>query len=152
MLIHVKLGADSEKLAQIINNANEGDTLNVQSNEQFEHLKSLIIDQKRVGLRIALIDEDGFIVKQIATQKRIKNSQSDTTQPSKQTSTAFSARQLAVISALERVMKHLEQEGVSLVGYSDELVAVPTNAKASHASDVSIDIDTSGTYSGSSKV
>lgn len=152
MLIHVKAGADRDKLSQIMSNANSGDTINVSVIDQFEHLKSLIVAQKRVGIRIALLDDDGYVIRQIATKRREATVDTNASAIPEDTSGAFTARQQAVIKALERVMHHLHKEGVSLVGYSDELVAVPSTAKSSHSSDLSLEVDTSGTYTGSHKL
>src|SRR6056300_349197 len=97
MLIHVKPNADSDKLKKIVTNSNPGDNINVSNLQQFEQLKGLIIDAKAIDLSLSLIDDDGYVLKQISTKRRVKEKQS--TQ-----SSSFTARQMSVISALERVM------------------------------------------------
>jgi len=141
MLIHVKPNAEIDKLKKIVANSNPGDNINVSNSQQFEQFKRLIIDAKAVDLKLSLIDDDGYVLKQISTKRR--DLKSDTAKGSD-----FTARQMAVISALERVMTLLEKEGVSLVGYSDELVATISDDTSLQAGELAIDIDTRGIYKG----
>jgi hypothetical protein len=141
MLIHVKPNADIDKLKKIVANSNPGDNINVSNSQQFEQLKRLIIDAKAIDLKLSLIDEDGYVLKQISTKRR--DLKPDTAKDSD-----FTARQMAVISALERVMALLEKEGVNLVGYSDELVATISDDTSLQTGELAIDIDTRGIYKG----
>jgi len=141
MLIHVKPNAETDKLKKIVTNSNPGDNINVSNSQQFEQLKRLIIDAKAIDLKLSLIDEDGYVLKQISTKRR--DLKPDTAKDSD-----FTARQMAVISALERVMTLLEKEGVNLVGYSDELVATISNDTSLQTGELAIDIDTRGIYKG----
>ena len=141
MLIHVKPNADIDKLKKIVANSNPGDNINVSNSQQFEQLKQLIIDAKAIDLKLSLIDEDGYVLKQISTKRR--DLKPDTAKDSD-----FTARQMAVISALERVMALLEKEGVNLVGYSDELVATISDDTSLQTGELAIDIDTRGIYKG----
>jgi len=104
-------------------------------------LKRLIIDAKAIDLKLSLIDDDGYVLKQISTKRR--DLKPDTAKDSD-----FTARQMTVISALERVMTLLEKEGVNLVGYSDELVATISDDTSLQTSELAIDIDTRGIYKG----
>jgi hypothetical protein len=141
MLIHVKPNADSDKLKKIVTNSNPGDNINVSNLQQFEQLKGLIIDAKAIDLSLSLIDDDGYVLKQISTKRRVKEKQS--TQ-----SSSFTARQMSVISALERVMTLLDKEGISLIGYSDELVATISDDSSLQTGELAIDVDTKGIYKG----
>ena len=141
MLIHVKPNADSDKLKKIVTNSNPGDNINVSNLQQFEQLKGLIIDAKAIDLTLSLIDDDGYVLKQISTKRRIKEKQSAQ-------SSSFTARQMSVISALERVMTLLDKEGISLIGYSDELVATISDDSSLQTSELAIDVDTKGIYKG----
>jgi hypothetical protein len=141
MLIHVKPNADSDKLKKIVTNSNPGDNINVSNLQQFEQLKGLIIDAKAIDLTLSLIDDDGYVLKQISTKRRVKEKQS--TQ-----SSSFTARQMSVISALERVMTLLDKEGISLIGYSDELVATISDDSSLQTGELAIDVDTKGIYKG----
>lgn len=141
MLIHVKPNADIDKLKKIVANSNPGDNINVSNSQQFEQLKRLIIDAKAIDLKLSLIDDDGYMLKQISTKRR--DLKPDTAKDS-----GLTARQMAVISALERVMTLLEKEGVNLVGYSDELVATISDDTSLQTGELAIDIDTRGIYKG----
>lgn len=141
MLIHVKPNADSDKLKKIVTNSNPGDNINVSNLQQFEQLKGLIINAKAIDLTLSLIDDDGYVLKQISTKRRIKEKQSAQ-------SSSFTARQMSVISALERVMTLLDKEGISLIGYSDELVATISDDSSLQTSELAIDVDTKGIYKG----
>ena len=141
MLIHVKPNADSDKLKKIVTNSNPGDNINVSNLQQFEQLKGLIIDAKAIDLSLSLIDDDGYVLKQISTKRRVKEKQSAQ-------SSSFTARQMSVISALERVMTLLDKEGISLIGYSDELVATISDDSSLQTGELAIDVDTKGIYKG----
>jgi predicted RNA-binding protein with RPS1 domain len=150
MLIHVKPGADQEKLQKIIANCSAGDTINVTSAEQFEDLKKLLVLAKKIDIRLVMIDDEGYASRQIQTKKR---SESTRTAISGETlveqQSGFNDRQMSVIRALERVMTHCKKEGISLVGYSDELVAIPAHNTHQFESTVdSYDLDTQGVYTG----
>lgn len=141
MLIHVKPNADTEKLKKIVVNSNPGDCINVSGLQQFDQLKGLIIDAKAIDLKLSLIDDDGYVLKQISTKRR--DTQLQATQ-----SSGFTARQMSVISALERVMTLLEKENIRLIGYSDELVATISNDTSLQTGELAIEIDTKGIYKG----
>ena len=141
MLIHVKPNADTEKLKQIVVNSNPGDCINVSGLQQFDQLKGLISDAKAIDLKLSLIDDDGYVLKQISTKRR--DTQLQATQ-----SSGFTARQMSVISALERVMTLLEKENIRLIGYSDELVATISNDTSLQTGELAIEIDTKGIYKG----
>ncbi len=141
MLIHVKPNADSDKLKKIVTNSNHGDNINVSNLQQFEQLKGLIIDAKAIDLTLSLIDDDDYVLKQISTKHRIKEKQSAQ-------SSSFTARQMSVISALERVMTLLDKEGIRLIGYSDELVATISDDSSLQTGELAIDVDTKGIYKG----
>ncbi len=141
MLIHVKTSADTDKLKKIVANSNPGDHINVSSLQQFEQLKELIIDVKAVDLKLSLIDDDGYVLKQISTKRRNIENQSAKGE-------GFTARQMSVIAALERVMTLLDKEGISLVGYSDELVATLSEDSSLQAGELAIDVNTKGIYRG----
>jgi len=58
-------------------------------------------------------------------------------------------KQIAVIKALEKVLSYCKAEGVQLIGYSDELVALPVGLDDEEiASAVAISLETQGVYRG----
>lgn len=110
----LNLSSTETQISELIKSANAGDTINAVSQEQFDLLKRLLIEYKKVGLRLCLLDEDGYILRQVSSRSK-----------SEQTSPGFTAQQKRVIKALERVLQACEQEKIALVGYSDSLVAIP---------------------------
>lgn len=149
MLIHVKPGADQEKLQKIITNCSAGDTINVVSREQFEDLKKLLVAAKKIDIRLVMIDDEGYVSRQIHTKKRTEAPSSELSEAKLSAHSGFNDRQMSVIRALERVLAHCKKEGVSLVGYSDELVALPAQSADQFESTVdSYDLDTQGVYIG----
>ena len=150
MLIHVKPGADQDKLQKIIANCSAGDTINVASIEQFEGLKKLLVAAKKIDIRLVMIDDEGYISRQIHTKKRSESTVSaNLSKTYAEQQSGFNDRQMSVIRALERVLVHCKKEGISLVGYSDELVAIPAQSVDQFESTVdSYDLDTQGVYTG----
>lgn len=63
-----------------------------------------------MGLRLCLLDEDGYILRQVSSR-----SKSERVKP------GFNEQQKRVLKALERVLDACEREKISLVGYSDSL-------------------------------
>jgi len=102
------------QIRELVKNASTGDILNTSSQEQFELIKKLLVEYKRVGLRLCLLDDDGYILRQISSRSRAQ-----VIEP------GFSPQQKRVLKALERVLAACERENIALVGYSDSLVAVP---------------------------
>lgn len=102
------------QVREIVRSATAGDSLNTSTPEQFELIKKLLVEYKRVGLRVCLLDDDGYILRQISSRSR-----AEAIEP------GFNSQQKQVLKALERVLLACERENISLVGYSDSLVAVP---------------------------
>ena len=65
MEIQVNPKADDLQLTKIVKGAESGATLNTENEHQFELIKRLLVQHKRVGLRVCLLDKDGYITRQI---------------------------------------------------------------------------------------
>lgn len=138
MELELPQDADLDTISIALQECSVGDSVSCLDERTFNRAKLLIVKQKVTGVSILLIDESGYIQKQVTGKKRADIDSAE-----------FSDRQLSVIKALEKVLKHCQQEGVSLVGYSDELVAYPAKCKnLSEASVFALDIETFGCYSG----
>lgn len=126
------------RLRSLVSDARPGDILNTESTDQFEQLKRLLVEMKKVGLRICLLDEDGYILRQISSRQRDSG-----------TDNGFNDQQKSVIKALERVLEACRKEGVTLVGYSDSLVALPTQLlQTDIASAEARELNSTGVYIG----
>lgn len=115
METQLKPNATQQSIRAIVQGSSSGDILNTTSAEQFELLKKLLIEYKKVGLRLCLLDEDGYILRQVSSRSK-----------SEHLVPGFNNQQKRVLKALERVLEACEHEQISLIGYSDSLVAVPS--------------------------
>jgi len=132
------LDTDRESIRLALLSCSVGDVVRCPSEVIFSQAKILLVKEKITGITIQLLDSDGYVARQIVGKKRSEVEQGE-----------FNDRQLSIIKALEKVFKHCEQEGIKLVGYSDELVAYPAKCKdLVQASVFALDIDTADTYSG----
>ncbi len=107
--------ATDAAMRDLVSKASTGDTINVVTQAQFDRLKRLLVEYKKVGLRLCLLDEDGYILRQVSSRSKSARVES----------AGFNEQQKRVLKALERVLEACEREKISLVGYSDSLVAVP---------------------------
>ena len=106
--------ATDAAMRELVSSASTGDIINTVTQAQFDQLKRLLVEYKKVGLRLCLLDEDGYILRQVSSR-----SKSERVEP------GFNEQQKRVLKALERVLEACEREDIRLVGYSDSLVAVP---------------------------
>jgi len=130
MEYHIDINAKKEDIVELIEGAVNGDTVCCQLESQFEDCKRALIQTRRAGITLCLLDQDGYAIRQTSSKKRaqIKGAR-------------FNDRQLAVIRALEKVLEHCRKEDIALIGYSDELVALPaslvgSNLASAHAREV----------------
>lgn len=106
----------------------------------FSLAKVVLVKEKLAGITLQLVDDQGYATRQVTSKKPSQDKPSDS---------HLSTRQTAVIRALEKVMSHCKREGIQLVGYSDELVALPVVVSADDVSPaVALDIETYGVYRG----
>lgn len=115
-----------------------GDIVSCSDEALFEVIKAVMVREKLTGLTIQLLDSDEYVLRTVTSKRRSEKQQD-----------RFTDRQEAVIRALEKVLAHCEKEGIQLVGFSDELVAIPAHMDdGSGFSVAAVDIDTSGIYRG----
>ncbi|HSG03550.1 MAG TPA: response regulator [Marinobacterium sp.] len=134
----ISKAVSDQQLREIVRNSVSGDTLNTTNQDQFELIKKLLIEYKRVGLRLCLLDDDGYILRQISSRSR-----TESIEP------GLNTQQRKVLKALERVLKACEREKIALVGYSDSLVALPqTLLHTELASAEARELETFGVYIG----
>ncbi len=116
-----------------------GDVINCSDLGIFEAAKSILVREKLPGLTIQLLDNAHYVQRSVTSRKRRSTDQTD----------RFNDRQEAVLKALEKVLAHCEKEGIRLIGFSDDLVAVPAHLDdGSGLSAEAVDLDTSGVYRG----
>ena len=138
MDIDLPADADTSTIKAALLRCAHGDAVNCLSEHAFAQAKILLVKEKITGISIQLVDSQGYVVRQVTGKRRSDIGGEE-----------FNDRQLAVIKALEKVLKHCKQEGIRLVGYSDELVAYPAKCKdMSQASVFALDVDSSDAYIG----
>lgn len=120
-----------------------GDLISVSDESLFEVTKAVLVREKLSGLTIQLLDDSDYVLRTVTSKRRRDVQKLD----------RFNDRQEAVLKALERVLVHCEKEGIRLIGFSDELVAVPAHLdNSSCLSAEALDVDTSGVYRGADSI
>lgn len=116
-----------------------GDVINCSDTALFEVAKAVLVREKLPGLTIQLLDSGDYVLRSVTSRKRRGTAPSD----------RFTDRQAAVLKALEKVLAHCHKEGIRLIGFSDDLVAIPAHLDdGSGLSAEAVDLDTSGVYRG----
>lgn len=142
MEYHIDIDSAREAIEALVAGVESGDTLYCQRESQFEVAKQALVAFKRAGVTLCLQDQDGYVVRQTSSRKR-----------NTQHGPRLTDRQWVVIRALEKVLAHCQKEGVALVGYSDELVALPASlAGTDLASAYAVEVDASGVYQGAERI
>jgi len=120
-----------------------GDQVSCSDEALFEVAKAVLVREKLTGLTIQLLDAGDYVLRTVTSRRRHEIEKLD----------RFSDRQEAVLKALERVLAHCDKEGIRLIGFSDELVAVPAHLDNSAClSAEAVDVDTSGVYRGADSI
>ena len=131
--------ATYEEIKAVLISTVPEDVVNCFSLEVFNEAKKVLIDEKLTEKTLQLLDDEDYVLQQVTSKKRQEVDQE----------VEFSDRQLTVIKALEKVFEHCEREGIKLIGYSDELVALPANCQnIEEASAFCLEINTNQTYKG----
>lgn len=138
MEYHIEINEKREGIEAVVHAAASGDTICCETESQFEICKQALIAARLAGITICLLDRDGYVIRQTSSKKR-----------SQINGPQFSDRQLAVIKALEKVLAHCKKENITLIGYSDELVALPSSLVGSDLASVHArEVYASGAYRG----
>lgn len=133
-------GAPYEEILEGIKGCDTGGAICCTDEAVFSLAKIVLIKEKLVGVTLQLVDEQGYAIRQVTSKRPEDDKPSDS---------ALSTRQAAVIRALEKVLSHCKKEGIQLIGYSDELVAMPTAVQTLDVSPaVALDVETYGVYRG----
>lgn len=120
-----------------------GDQVSCSDEALFEVAKAVLVREKLAGLTIQLLDAGDYVLRTVTSRRRHQVERLD----------RFNDRQESVLKALERVLAHCDKEGIRLIGFSDELVAVPAHLDNSAClSAEAVDVDTSGVYRGADSI
>ncbi|MBA4502290.1 response regulator [Marinobacterium marinum] len=139
MEFYIEHDTNIKDVTERLKACSDGDVISCTDAQLFDAAKAVLIREKLPGLTIQLLDTSDYVLRSVTSRRR-----SDTT-PSDQ----FNDRQEAVLKALEKVLAHCEKEGIHLVGFSDDLVAIPAHLDdGSGLSAEAVDLNTSGVYRG----
>lgn len=109
----------------------------------FKKAKALLIKTKLKDITIQLLDSDGYAIRQVSNKEADQIANKD----------QLNSRQVTVIKALEKVLTYCKKERIQLVGYSDELVALPAHIPIDEVSNASaLDINCHGVYKGADAI
>jgi len=139
MDIFIATDASYTDIVSTIRDSDAKDTLCCTSEAVFALAKKALVNEKLTGVTVQLLDSEGYAVRQVTSKKRGDKPPAD----------HLSDRQIAVVRTLEKVLYHCRKEGIQLVGYSDELVAMPSGLAAQDLATAGIrDVETYGVYIG----
>lgn len=141
MDINLSTTADYEEIVNALRKCGPDDAVCCENTALFQQAKKILIQEKLKDKTIQLLDSDGYAVKQVTSKAKSKNKDQ------------LNNRQIAVVRALEKVLAHCKKEGVQLVGYSDELVALPSHiAPEEIASASAVDVNSHDAYRGADSI
>ncbi len=141
MDINLSVSADYEEILNALHQCGVNDAVCCENEALFKQAKKILVQEKLKGVTIQLLDSDGYAVKQVTS--KVKSTNKD----------QLNSRQMAVIKALEKVLLHCRKEGIQLIGYSDELVALPSHVTPEEiASASAVDINSYDTYKGADSI
>ncbi|MDF2180523.1 response regulator [Neptuniibacter sp. CAU 1671] len=128
----------ADEIIEALQKCGIDDAVCSKSEQVFQQAKILLVKHKLSNVTVQLLDSEGYAIRQVTSKKRGEGRQDQLTD-----------RQIAVIKALEKVLHHCKKEGIQLVGYSDELVALPAHISNEEISSAgALDINSFGVYQG----
>lgn len=139
MDFYLESDAKIKDVTACLKGCRSGDVINCTDAGLFEVAKAVLVREKLPDLTIQLLDSSDYVLRTVTSHRRRSQAHQD----------RFSDRQEAVLKALEKVLAHCAKEGISLVGFSDDLVAIPAHLDdGTGLSAEAIELDTSGVYRG----
>lgn len=143
MDITLSAEANAEEILSAIRQCGLDDAVCCLNETTFKKAKLTLVQEKLKGVTIQLLDSDGYAIKQVTSKQRSNKLPSD----------QLNDRQRNIVRALEKVLYHCKKEGIQLVGYSDELVALPAHISLDDVSSAgAIDVECRGVYRGADAI
>ena len=143
MEFYLPSDTSAQEVTERLRACSPGDQISCSDEALFEVAKAVLVREKLTGLTIQLLDDSDYVLRSVTSRRRREAERLN----------RFSDRQEAVLRALERVLAHCEKEGISLIGFSDDLVAVPAHLDSSAClSAEAVEVDTSGVYRGAESI
>ena len=143
MDIVLNLNAEDAVILDALQECGPEDAVCCQDDATFIRSKQLLIGERLKNVTIQLLDEGGYAIRQVTSKPKDKSENSD----------QLNSRQITVIKALEKVLRHCKNEGIQLIGYSDELVALPSSIPQEEISSAgALDINCHNVYKGADAI
>ena len=143
MDITLSEGAEAAEILSALLRCSPEDAVCCIDEDTFKRAKILLLKEKLKNITLQLLDSDGYAIRQVSSKPKSNEDDQEQLNP----------RQRAVIKALEKVLQHCKKEGVQLVGYSDELVAIPAHIKLVESAYAgALDINCFGVYKGADAI
>lgn len=143
MDIVLNIAAEDIVILDALRECGAEDAVCCQDEATFKQAKVLLIKEKLKNVTVQLLDEGGYAIRQVTSKPKNKALNSD----------QLNARQITVIKALEKVLHHCKNEGIQLIGYSDELVALPSHIIAEEVSSAgALDVNCHNVYKGADAI
>lgn len=143
MDIVLNLEAEDVVILDALRECGPEDAVCCQDEATFKRSKQLLISERLKNITIQLLDEGGYAIRQVTSKPKNKNTNTD----------QLNGRQITVIKALEKVLLHCKNEGIQLIGYSDELVALPAAVSSEEISSAgALDINCHHVYKGADAI
>lgn len=135
--------ATEQNIISALQDCSPDDAVCCQNETTFKKAKLILLKEKLKNVTIQLLDEDGYAIKQVTSKPKSPRTLHE----------QLNGRQIAVIKALEKVLMHCKKEQIQLVGYSDELVALPARIAVEEIANAgAIDVQCHGVYQGASSI
>ncbi|WP_324769195.1 response regulator [Pokkaliibacter plantistimulans] len=112
--------ASLEDIRDAIRRCGAEDVICCHAEAVFHEAKRALQQSAKADVTLQLIDYDGYAIRQASSRRKGA--------PAKpKLSDQLTRQQMAVVSALEKVLQHCRRHNIALVGFSDSLVAVPAH-------------------------
>ncbi|MGH1461186.1 MAG: response regulator [Neptuniibacter sp.] len=135
--------ADDQEVVGAIRQCGPDDAVCCLNEESFKRAKVILVQEQVKDVTIQLLDTDGYAIRQVTSKQRDKTVRQD----------QLNDRQRSVIRALEKVLIHCKKEGIQLVGYSDELVALPAHIPLEEVSSAgAVEVESTDVYKGADAI
>lgn len=143
MDIMLNLDAEKQDIVEAVRQCGVDDAVCCPTEELFKLAKIVLVQEGLKDVTLQLLDSDGYAIRQVTSKKKGDAQKRD----------QLSDRQKSVVKALEKVLSHCRKEGIQLVGYSDELVALPSHVPLEEiSSSGAVEVQSDGVYKGADAV
>ncbi len=143
MNISIPVDASTSEVVQAVRQADEGVSLVCQSERQYALVKIALVKLQRSDLSVELQNGHGYLLKQLVARRK--------SEPVTSSREGLAEPQIKAVRALEAAFRQCYNAKLSIIGFSDGLVAVPVDLGVSLevlSSTSAMDVDAQEVYRG----